>query len=692
MPTSTPSPTPLEEPDDLRLEQQIARRARVARKLSQYAPVLRTLLLLGALLLLVLLPIAKEPFSRAVYVDENALQPGQTSTSWSMDDVHEADRFSADLLALAERNVTERYEYIAAQLRAFGLDVYTQSYSFHVPGSAPIQGTNIYARARTPRIDGREAIVLGASWQSRWRASPTASKVLPYVPNDGTDCALNIRGVSLTLAMAQHVSRIPYWSKDVVFVLSDSYLDGMQAWASAWFGQMHPHLHAEPVYGAGSQIWNALMLDYPGDSYSSISYLHEGRDGQLPNLDTLNAITEILRLSHMQPALGLHGSTHEQVLQTPHASAFPSWLPMSWLETTLLGRDGVHWYLAGWRALLTQFRLLLAGHPSGIHGVLLPFHVDAVTLFAEPASGPYGFQHLGHVTESALRTFSNLLERLHHSQFFYLLPTPYRFVPIGVFLFVPLLLAAVLTLRGLSLWNALGRARDAQRTAWRTQHTPADDAGALSLLAQPTYAEFAALCQDENARAQFLSYNRPVLSALLAMVLMVATGLAGLAVLVSMTPTPRAFTQLIVTLTLVPLVCVQMCPRSWAKSLAQCIHAFALLHAGMLISVLATLNFAQATAMALCLSLTLYPLSPPTCSSRVGYRLMTLWLTIATPLSLWVIALAVPSTSAMAQALLLHAVRDWYVVRTSTLSVLFVGYMPLAWQSVLAAGLYARAA
>ena len=54
-----------------------------------------------------LLPIPHEPFSRAVYVDENALQPGQTATTWSMDNVAYADVVSEHLLELASRGDDE---------------------------------------------------------------------------------------------------------------------------------------------------------------------------------------------------------------------------------------------------------------------------------------------------------------------------------------------------------------------------------------------------------------------------------------------------------------------------------------------------------------------------------------------------------------------------------------------------------
>jgi hypothetical protein len=69
-----------------------------------------------------------------------------------------------------------------------------------------------------------------------------------------------------------------------------------------------------------------------------------------------------------------------------------------------------------------------------------------------PGSGPYGFHHLGRAVESMTRSMSNLLERLHHSQFFYLLTSPYRFIEVATYLPIVVLYSVALTIVGISLW------------------------------------------------------------------------------------------------------------------------------------------------------------------------------------------------------------------------------------------------
>lgn len=652
------------------------------------------LFIVVALVWLVLLPVPRKPFVHRTYVDENALQPGYADALWGGPNVYEADRISAQLHEIAQQSDREsRIAYLVQELRSYDLAVHTQTYTFHMPGrQEPVHGTNVYARSYTPRTDGREAMILAASWRSHWRQKPSPGPELPYVPDDGTYRAINVRGIALLLAYAKHATNISHWSKDYIFVISDGFLDGMQAWAAQYFGTGQQNLEAEAVHTTGAQIWNALALDYPADSFSSFTFFYEGRDGLLPNLDTINTVTDITQLTYMSPSLGLHGeSADEMELGRFHVDTLRSWLPVDWLERHWLGRQGVMSFVSGWVSILRQLRYQLAGHPSGIHGVLLPFHVDAITIFARPASGPFGFQQLGDITELTFRSFSNLIERLHHSQFFYLLPSPWFFVQIGVFIFVPLLLGAALTFSGLSVWVQLGARRQAQCEALRRPYTKD-----TAVLAMPTYAEFAQLCADETLRAQFRAQSRPVLAALLYM------GVAHVVCAVCLalwTHTPVGQNPLVGTAILciiAPLAMVYVAPRlaSSRQALGMCLHAFTLLHGGMVISVLAPLNFAQATSMALLFCLALYPvpISPGRCRA-VAHALC--FVVVSPPCLLAILNWVCPRLLTHTPAFVPHVTPvinrilwDYHVLRTSALPILYLVYAPLVLEGFVACLLY----
>ena len=113
-----------------------------------------------------------------------------------------------------------------------------------------------------------------------------------------------------------------------------------------------------------------------------------------------------------------------------------------------------------------HFTYAALGRASGAHGVLAryvqPFddvsrrfltlnhshRIDSVTLYCSPATGPHGFHTLGRTLESSLRSLNNLLERLHASYFFYLLPRPGKFIPVGHYLPAAVVLGTSVTIGG----------------------------------------------------------------------------------------------------------------------------------------------------------------------------------------------------------------------------------------------------
>ena len=74
--------------------------------------------------------------------------------------------------------------------------------------------------------------------------------------------------------------------------------------------------------------------------------------------------------------------------------------------------------------------------------------IDSLTLYCTPSTGPHGFHTLGRTLESSLRSLNNLLERLHASYFFYLLPRPGKFIPVGHYLPAAVLLGTSITIEG----------------------------------------------------------------------------------------------------------------------------------------------------------------------------------------------------------------------------------------------------
>lgn len=428
-------------------------------------PFLPPLLLLAATLLLIVLPTPEKPFRRNVYVDENALQPGSASIEWNWGEVEFADQVSERIRNVAGERAEVRAAFLTHELRSIGFTPYNQSYRFSVPrqaGQDVLQGVNTYTRWSAARGDGREAFVIAVPWKSAWdgRGDPDAGNTVEE--SNKVDGALseyerkqkrrpNVRGVATALTIARYLIGFRHWSKDLIFVFGDGELDGMQAWTSRYFGREQKNLQSDDLHGRGSLVWNALSIDYPSDSFSHFVLKHEGLNGQLPNMDVISSLTHIVHRAGGMPV----------VLPASSEDAWPEY-PLGRFGDLLekhafRSGDGARKYLSGmWNAAF-QMGLLSLGRPTGVHGLFHRYHVDAITIFARPAKGPFGFWHMGRAVESFARSMSNLLERLHHSHFFYILTSPDRFVEVAKYMPVSIFFSAALLITGITIWLDEGR-------------------------------------------------------------------------------------------------------------------------------------------------------------------------------------------------------------------------------------------
>lgn len=704
-------PLPSERPSSNRNIRRIVLRRRLVSFLSSLGPIIRPLLIISSLILLLLLPSPSPPFAKHTYVDENALQPGQANVGWDWGQVALSDENSKLVEAVMDKGARARADFLVDRLADFGLQAHTQDYEFELPephsrtaaqnselrhGSKTMRGVNTYARWKSGRSDGREAVVIAASWLSRWDGNndPFADNAQDEAPSATTSPAqdgstpsyvkeqrhrTNVRGISIALTLAKYLSHQMHWSKDIIFVFSDGYMEGMQAWSNAYFGVQQSNLQAEAVIGAGATIWNAISVDYPSDSFSSLVLLHQGKDGQLPNMDVLNTVVRIAeRLGHI--TVKLPGSEHDRgEFSAQDDEDGGGWgTPGVWLEKRAgWGWRGVAKYKRAAKNIAQQMQVQTLCQPSGLHGLFQRFHVDAITVYAVPARGPYGFWQLGRIIEATMRSFSNLLERLHHSQFFYLLSSPEKFVQLGIYLPVALLLSIAMTLTGISKWMQEGSRAQERKIGFVDLVTnsgrDADEPLPMRssslrpdiALDNPTHLDLemdlAVLVQQNEAlvstreKQQELlklvtlleAQGRPVVSAL---GLMGVTHFIGLMLftLVSQAPLDCAADGLetcgalakiavasgvfppVLALVITTVVKVKAAGQSKEMSsvlppsaprriltLAHLLHSFAMLEAGLVVAVLSVLNFSAATAMAVLLIGPLYFLSLPVTGVQV---------------------------------------------------------------------------
>ncbi|TNY19340.1 GPI-anchor transamidase [Rhodotorula diobovata] len=382
---------PLSEQASLR--RALVRRQKLVDRLFAFAPHLRTLLLVAGLAYTLALPY--KGLGRKHYISENALQPGHVNTYWNWADVHVADAYADKVAQWSQEGTSgeQRSRGIKAAFDELGLSTAQQRYTFELAHNSTVSGVNTYAILPAPKTDGAEALVLSASWLSRARDDDGSRRV-------------NTRGVAIVLALANYFKKHSMWSKDIVFVVSDGYVEGAQAWLDSYHGYQQS----------------------------------KGANGNLPNLDFINSASRILRGTNI-PTL-LH--SHDPAVSSP--------LPRFLAALPFARHPEVQHYAHAARNLLHQVALSADGRILGPEGAFGKYRIDAITLHGVPAEGPHGFHSLGRAIESLFRSLNNLLERFHQSFFLYLMTSVDSFVAVGNYLAAPILLGAGLTIQGLMTW------------------------------------------------------------------------------------------------------------------------------------------------------------------------------------------------------------------------------------------------
>ncbi|KLO08967.1 Gaa1-domain-containing protein [Schizopora paradoxa] len=409
---------------------------------------------------------------RGTYIDENALQPSQVNTNWNWGEVHKADLYLSQLEQLRDSNATSevRAQFFKTEFEKVGLRSALQTYEF-IGQTPAIQGTNAYAMLASPRSSGTEAMVISASWKS----------ILG-------DESLNLRGLSTLLALAGFLKKHAFWAKDIIFVVGDGHLEGMQAWLAAYHGAPQSNLKTDPLTLTSGVIWNALNIDYPGHSFSHLGIFHEGLNGRLPNQDLMNSVAMISRHTGGVPVV-LYNHLD------PRDSSDKSY-PPSWLQPITQRSPDALEYAVRARNIIRHVLYQSFGEASGVHGLYhrqaypkfrkTGYRIDAITLFGVPALGPHGFHSLGKIIESSLRTMNNLLERLHASFFFYIQTTPDTFLKIGHYLPSVIIISVAMMFGGLKEWTNAGWQRtqessDGSNIKWERRPRPVLEALLLML-------------------------------------------------------------------------------------------------------------------------------------------------------------------------------------------------------------------
>ncbi|NWW98676.1 GPAA1 protein, partial [Caloenas nicobarica] len=214
-----------------------------------------------------------------------------------------------------------------------------------------------------------------------------------------------------------------YWAKDIIFLVNEHDLLGMEAWLEAYHGVNLTEVRSSGTPGRAGAIQAAIALELSSDVVTSFDVAVEGLNGQLPNLDLLNLF---------------HAFCQKNGLLCTIQGKLPR---SDW--------DSLPGYLHSLQTLLLMVLAQASGQPRGDHGLFLRYRIEAITLRGINSFRQYKYDMatVGKTLEGMFRKLNNLLERLHQSYFFYLLPSLSRFVSIGIYMPAFGLLVLVLILR-----------------------------------------------------------------------------------------------------------------------------------------------------------------------------------------------------------------------------------------------------
>ncbi|KAI8580554.1 hypothetical protein K450DRAFT_236175 [Umbelopsis ramanniana AG] len=398
------------------LKQRLEQRRKLIGLLRHYIPSISILLYFVGVIWLLLLPY--NGYNKETYVSENALLPAQVNVYYSQNDVNIANEFRDRILEVVDKSRESRAEFIFKELRQAGFHAAIQHYTTKDESFNEAEGVNAFGIYHAPRSDGTEALLLSAPWVSRTGE-------------------YNVNGIASVLSLAKLFKRNTYWSKDIIILITDESVRGMQAWLNAYHGVDFGSNYSSDIMPRSGAIQAAINMDFPGTrEYESLAIYFEGANGQLPNLDLINTVITVAKYTAQVP-FTLHDNDAINRPQTPVES-----------------------YLASLKHLTDTIRFQALGHPSSDAGLALRYKIDAITIHGITATGmhqPFDFHRMGILVESTFRSLNNLLEHLHQSFFFYFLTNAERYVSIGMYMPPVILFACCLVLQSLVLWYSPAR-------------------------------------------------------------------------------------------------------------------------------------------------------------------------------------------------------------------------------------------
>ena len=387
-----------------------------AARFHRLFPVLLHLLVLASLVYLFLLP--HHPLiAQHLYIDENA---------WLTDSAHDRLTPSHTQRAvtlhhrLARSPPSDRLSLLASEWLSLGLDVHHWPYR-HAAGSrweGEVSAV-MYGVVEARKGDGKESVAIVVELDS--------SVVAPSLSA--------VSGVAVVTGLAAYLTSVPWLARDVMIVAVEHAgdraraVDALAGWLQHYRAPLSLNASYTPrPFRRCGAILAALSLDLPlmpaaAPAFSSFTVHAGGRYGLSPNLDIVSVTLRVMRDRGVD--VGVAGGSGRE-------------------------RPPALWWMGGfdveYRGLVRSAVQHVTGEATGYHGHFIHHNIDAVTIAALPSpprsSRDDATGRLLLSLDAFLHASNNLIEKLHHSTWLYLLLSPTHFVTMSKYIYAFVLLMA----------------------------------------------------------------------------------------------------------------------------------------------------------------------------------------------------------------------------------------------------------
>nr|CAH8863206.1 unnamed protein product [Trichobilharzia regenti] len=357
--------------------------------------------------------LSQDELNFKTYMSENALLVGQVNEIYN-DVASTVNYYQDSNNAFKHNGLAGLKQWLSEELHKIGLEVYSQDFSFSHDILSPIEkinGSNLYAIMRSPSGGRTEALIIITSLND----NPAYFGSLAYA-------------LSLSKLFRSQI----HWAKDIIFLFPEYEYIGLMAWLEAYHGTANSNnLFGAELEGRSGSIQAGLNLEFLNLYQPIVDILPEGPNGLLANLDLTNTVVRLAESHSIVTRVNRQSYAYTRGTYQTRMNDMLGLMEAVWTQST--------------------------NSPSGLHGPLINYQIPAITLrgnYKKRTDDPRSSEilYVMRLLEGILRSLNNLQERLHQSFWYYLLPNPYRYISIGVYMPPVLIMILSLLLKPLLFW------------------------------------------------------------------------------------------------------------------------------------------------------------------------------------------------------------------------------------------------